>query len=80
MSGSCPFACGTSHDTDAGETEQSESPQNHDGLSVSSDAFTYVVDDLVSVSRANKVDALWMKTVALSLRHLVGLLVFHLYR
>lgn len=37
--------------------------------------LTHLIDDLVSVSRTDKVDALWMKSVRLSLRHLKGLLV-----
>lgn len=41
---------------------------------------SYLIDDLVGFSRGDKVDTLGMESVGLSLRHLVGLLVLHLYK
>ena len=53
---------------------------NVSGVNNSSSVSSYFVGDLVSLPRADKVDALWMKSIGFSLRHLIGFLVLHLHK
>lgn len=49
-------------------------------ISTNHSVSSYIIDDLVSFPRVDKVDTLWMKSVGLCLHHLIGLLVLHLHR